>query len=101
MGKEITTSPLAFDKDLSKLSKEEFKKELEKYNNTEKRIKYNIIATNLDGTLLTSNKKITPKTKKFRHTKRKWLLYRRSNCQKPIKCTRSSKHQIVRLFNIK
>lgn len=34
MGKEITNSPLAFDKDLSKLSKEEFKKELEKYRNT-------------------------------------------------------------------
>lgn len=27
-------------------------------------MKYNIIATDLDGTLLTSNKKITPKTKK-------------------------------------
>ena len=34
MGKEITNSPLAFDKDLSKLSKEEFQKELEKYRNT-------------------------------------------------------------------
>ena len=34
MGKEITKSPLAFDKDLSKLSKEEFQKELEKYRNT-------------------------------------------------------------------
>ena len=31
MGQEITKSPLAFDKDLSKLSKEEFKKELKKY----------------------------------------------------------------------
>lgn len=31
MKKEITKSPLAFDKDLSKLSKEEFKKELKKY----------------------------------------------------------------------
>ena len=31
MGKEITNSPLAFDKYLSKLSNEEFKKELEKY----------------------------------------------------------------------
>lgn len=33
MGKEITSSPLAFDKDLSKLSDNEFKKELEKYLN--------------------------------------------------------------------
>lgn len=31
MGQEITKSPLAFDKDLSKLSKEKFKKELKKY----------------------------------------------------------------------
>lgn len=31
MGKEITFSPLAFDKELSKLSKEEFLKELSKY----------------------------------------------------------------------
>lgn len=31
MEQEITKSPLAFDKDLSKLSKEEFKKELKKY----------------------------------------------------------------------
>ena len=31
MGKEITNSPLAFDKYLSKLSKEEFKNELKKY----------------------------------------------------------------------
>ena len=31
MKKEISTSPLAFDKDLTKLSKEEFKKELKKY----------------------------------------------------------------------
>lgn len=31
MGEEITNSPLAFDKYLSKLSNEEFKKELEKY----------------------------------------------------------------------
>ena len=31
MGQEITKSPLAFDKDLSKLSKEEFKKKLKKY----------------------------------------------------------------------
>lgn len=31
MGKEITSSPLAFDKYLSKLSKEEFKNELKKY----------------------------------------------------------------------
>lgn len=31
MEKEITKSPLAFDKDLSKLSKEEFKKELQKH----------------------------------------------------------------------
>ena len=31
MGQEITKSPLAFDKDLSKLSKEEFKKEFKKY----------------------------------------------------------------------
>ena len=46
MGKEITTSPLAFDKDLSKLSKEEFKKELEKYNNTEKRKEKNKIQYN-------------------------------------------------------
>ena len=31
MGQEITKSPLAFDKDLSKLSKEKKKKELKKY----------------------------------------------------------------------
>lgn len=31
MGKEITHSPLAFDKDLSKLSDNEFKRELKKY----------------------------------------------------------------------
>ena len=31
MGEEITFSPLAFDKDLSKLSREEFLKELKKY----------------------------------------------------------------------
>lgn len=31
-------------------------------------MKYNIIATDLDGTLLTSNKKITPKTKKVLDT---------------------------------
>ena len=31
MGEEITNSPLAFDKYLSKLSNEDFKKELEKY----------------------------------------------------------------------
>ena len=31
MGQEITKSHLAFDKDLSKLSKEKFKKELKKY----------------------------------------------------------------------
>ena len=31
MEQEITKTPLAFDKDLSKLSKEEFKKELKKY----------------------------------------------------------------------
>lgn len=31
MGKEITHSPLGFDKELSKLSDNEFKKELEKY----------------------------------------------------------------------
>ena len=31
MGQEITKSPLAFDKELSKLSKEKFKKELKKY----------------------------------------------------------------------
>lgn len=31
MGQEITYSPLAFDKDLSKLSDDEFKKELKKY----------------------------------------------------------------------
>ena len=31
MEKEITKSPLAFDKNLSKLSKEEFKKELQKH----------------------------------------------------------------------
>ena len=31
MGKEITNSPLAFDKYLSKLSKEEFKNKLKKY----------------------------------------------------------------------
>lgn len=31
MGEEITNSPLAFDKDLSKLSDDEFKKELKKY----------------------------------------------------------------------
>lgn len=31
MGKEITNSPLAFDKYLSKLSEEEFKNELNKY----------------------------------------------------------------------
>ena len=31
MGNEITNSPLAFDKDLSKLTKESFHKELEKY----------------------------------------------------------------------
>lgn len=31
MGKEITSSPLAFDKDLSKLTQEEFLTELEKY----------------------------------------------------------------------
>lgn len=31
MGKEITFSPLAFDKELSKLSKEDFLKELSKY----------------------------------------------------------------------
>ena len=33
MGKEITDSPLAFDKYLSKLSKDEFRKELKKYTN--------------------------------------------------------------------
>ena len=33
MGKEITDSPLAFDKYLSKLSEDEFKKELKKYTN--------------------------------------------------------------------
>ena len=31
MGKEITYSPLAFDKDLSKLSKEEFRAELTRF----------------------------------------------------------------------
>lgn len=31
MGQEITNSPLAFDKDLSNLSKEEFTRELKKY----------------------------------------------------------------------
>lgn len=31
MGQEITKSPLAFDKELSKLTKDEFKKELQKY----------------------------------------------------------------------
>ncbi len=31
MGQEITNSPLAFDKDLSKLTKESFHKELKKY----------------------------------------------------------------------
>lgn len=31
MGQEITYSPLAFDKDLSKLSDNEFQKELKKY----------------------------------------------------------------------
>ena len=31
MGNEITFTLLAFDKDLSKLSKEEFKQELKKY----------------------------------------------------------------------
>lgn len=31
MGKEITTSPLAFDKDLSKLNRKEFLEELRKY----------------------------------------------------------------------
>lgn len=31
MGKEITNSPLAFDKDLSKLSDNEFKRELKRY----------------------------------------------------------------------
>ena len=31
MGKEITSSPLAFDKDLSKLTRKEFLTELEKY----------------------------------------------------------------------
>ena len=31
MGQEITNSPLAFDKDLSKLTKESFDKELKKY----------------------------------------------------------------------
>ena len=31
MGEEITSSPLAFDKDLSKLSDNEFQKELKKY----------------------------------------------------------------------
>ena len=31
MGQEITYSPLAFDKDLSKLSNDEFKRELKKY----------------------------------------------------------------------
>lgn len=31
MGKEITTSPLAFDKDLSKLNRKEFLEELNKY----------------------------------------------------------------------
>lgn len=33
MGKEITNSPLAFDKHLSKLSEKEFKEELKKYLN--------------------------------------------------------------------
>lgn len=33
MGEEITNSPLAFDKYLSKLAKEEFSKELKKYTN--------------------------------------------------------------------
>lgn len=31
MGEEITFSPLAFDKDLSKLNREEFLKELKRY----------------------------------------------------------------------
>ena len=31
MGEELTSSPLAFDRDLSKLSNEEFKEELKKY----------------------------------------------------------------------
>ena len=31
MGKDITNTPLAFDKDLSKLSTDEFKEELNKY----------------------------------------------------------------------
>ncbi len=33
MGKDITVSPLAFDKDLSKLTNEEFRKQLTKYLN--------------------------------------------------------------------
>lgn len=33
MGKDITASPLAFDKDLSKLTNEEFRKQLTKYLN--------------------------------------------------------------------
>ena len=33
MGEEITNSPLAFDKYLSKLSRDEFKEELDKYLN--------------------------------------------------------------------
>ena len=55
-------------------------------------MEYNVIATDLDGTLLTSNKKVTERTKNVLNIlKKQRLFHTRNYRQKPIQCNKNLK----------